>query len=454
MYKLSYRLGFIAYVVLLLLSVLFFKERVIFSDFAYLIFLIVKDNSFISSQRLVAAIPELPAVLARKAELPLGSIALVYSVSLVAYYFLCYVVCGSILKQYGFALLLLLINILFASDSFYMPQGELQEGLALLMVLMAMLTYEKRSYLNLLRWIMVIACAIVAGFAHLLLIFPVVYLFLFFFIDKNHRIKRSYLYVFISLFLAIFLAKKYIFLNPYDAEKLQVLDNIISGFPDYLSTYAFRNFISRCLYLYYWIPVFWLGISIFYATHKAWYKLGLFALFSFGYVILINVCFPDATAVYLELEYMPLALMLGLPFVFDVLPRIKNKNIAVSLVLLIAFTGCLRMWLSHAKYTAHLGWERAYLAKNGDQKLIVDSHLTPADTLIMTWATPYEFWILSEIETHRTASINITDDTKPFSNIHETNVFAGAWGSETPYSELPRKYFHFTDSVSAYKFLK
>lgn len=457
MLKRLYRLGIVVYVFLVILAILFYKERVVFSDFAYYIFLIVKDNTFISTQRLVTAIPELPAVLARKTQMPLSMITSIYSVSLILYYFLCYLVCGGLLKQYRFAVLLLLTNVLFISDSFYMPQNELFESVSLLVVAAAIIAYENDRGRGIVSQLFVFIALTTAGFGHMLVLFPSVYLFAFFFLDKNKYIKRSLLYIPFIFFVIIFLLKKYVFLSQYDAGRLDSLNNFISLFPNYFDTYSFHTFVSRCYYVYYWMPIFWIGIIIFYIIEKSWYKLALFVVFSFGYLLLINVCFPnsDVQPAYIEIEYMPLAVILGLPFMFDIFPRLQYRYIGVALIPLVVITGCLRIWATHSKYTARLNWERAYLKKNGDRKLVVDFRTVPMDTLMMEWASPFEFWILSTIETDKTASILITNNVDQFSGeLNNTKAFIGLWGGVFQYDELPDRYFHFKDTVTSYHVVK
>ncbi len=456
MLKLLYRLGMVVYLFLLVLAVLFYKERVIFSDFAYYIFLIVKDNTFITSQRLVALIPELPAVLARKARLPLNAIATIYSVAPVAYYFMCYLLCGSLLKQYRFAILLLLTNVLFVSDSFYMPQAELFESVSLLVVTVALLAYENDKGRSIVSQVFVFVSLIMAGFGHMLVVFPATYIFAFFFLDDDRHIRKYLLYLPFSFFIIIFLLKKYVFLSRYDAGRLNSLNNFGSLFPNYFDTYSFYNFVSSCFHVYYWMPILWFGVTIFYIMERAWPKLTLFILFSFGYLMLINICFPDRSVLqaYIELEYMPLAVILGLPFIFDVFPKLRQKRIGFILVLLIAVTGCIRIWDTHDRYSARLNWERKYLAINGDKKLIVDSKIVPMDTLLMEWATPYEFWILSTIENDKTASILITDKMdESFGDRGNTKAFLGPWGGVW-YRDLPSQYFRFADTVTSYDVVK
>ncbi len=47
---------------------------------------------------------------------------------------------------------------------------------------------------------------------------------------------------------------------------------------------------------------------------------------------------------------------------------------------------------------------------NLDKKLAVYETCVPLDILILTWATPYEFWLLSTTERQKTASILVIEN--------------------------------------------
>ena len=122
MYRKVYFIGFVAYMFLLVLSLLFYKERCVFLDASYLIFQLVRRGGFcIELYRFGDAFGQALPVLGYKLGLSLDGITRCYSAGFILYYLACYFVCGSVLKQYRFAIAILVINLLFAADTFYWP---------------------------------------------------------------------------------------------------------------------------------------------------------------------------------------------------------------------------------------------------------------------------------------------------------------------------------------------
>jgi hypothetical protein len=151
---------------------------------------------------------------------------------------------------------------------------------------------------------------------------------------------------------------------------------------------------------------------------------------------------------------MPLSIILGLPFVFDVLPVLDKKKLALPIVALILLSGCMRIYATHEAYTQRLNYERRYLDKYDDRKVIVKAQKTDVDTLLMLWGTPYEFLLLSASERHKPASI-IIDENPEKSGWAENlkNKLVVNWNI-FPYKELPARYFNFTDTVTGYNIIK
>jgi hypothetical protein len=119
-------------------------------------------------------------------------------------------------------------------------------------------------------------------------------------------------------------------------------------------------------------------------------------------------------------------------------------------MLLIVISCCGRIFFTHYQYTARLDWERKFIAKNAGKKVVMATAKAPIDTLIMAWGTPYEFWLLSTIEQGKTESMIVADSAQQFSwasGFH--NKLITTWGC-VPYDSLPKKYFHFNDTVSGY----
>src|SRR5690606_8145689 len=108
--------------------------------------------------------------------------------------------------------------------------------------------------------------------------------------------------------------------------------------------------------------------------------------------------------------YLPIAIFLGVPLVYDVLPVLYKWRVALPFVILIIVTGLTRIYTKHNFYTDRLDWYRNYIEQYGGEKAIVAYETVPHEIVMFSWATPYEFWLLSTLEKDRTASIVIHKD--------------------------------------------
>ncbi|MDR3681616.1 MAG: hypothetical protein P4L41_16730 [Flavipsychrobacter sp.] len=454
-YKRIYNLGFACYAVLALLAVIFYKERTIFTDVSFLLFNIIRTGSFVLDvTRLGAALTQVFPLLAVKASLSLNHVLLAYSLAFTIYYFTCYVICGLVLKRYDFALLILLLNILFVTDTFYWIISELPQGIVLMIVCFA---YMKSSHMikpHTRAYVLLSLGIVSVAFFHPLVIFPFYYTLVFLLLRNETPPTRKALYGAGILFLPVMAIKSY-FLPPHDQQSIQEAGNLFKLFPHYLRLHSTKQFLHWSVTKYYWIPITAAANIIVLTGLRQWWKLLLFLL-SGIYILLVNATYPspDITALYMENLYLPIAVFIGLPFVFDVLPVLQKKKLAVPIVLVIIITGCIRIYNGRIPYVTQLNWERKYLVANGNRKLAVFDNCVPKDTLIMTWATPYEFWLLSTTEQHKTASIIVIDNVKQYDwAFGDKHSFIGA-GQVFHYAELSPKYFLFTDSTTGYTLIK
>lgn len=461
MYRKLYKYGIVAYLLLVIMAVFFYKERTIFVDIAYHLFCILKDNSFaIQNFRFGSIVTQSAPLLSAYLGLPLNTILIVYSTWFAVYYFICYVVCGSLLRQYELALVLLMANILFVTDTFYWIQSELPQGLAFMIVVFSLLRRSEHNISNVASGIFILIGLVATAFFHPLLLFP------FLFVTGYHLIGKKFFSISNKQLLAVILLygialvlKTFVFATPYDHSSFGSLKNLVTLFPDYLNIPTNKYFLSNILTQYYWIPITTIVILIFYAVQKQWLKAALFFTSVAGYILLINISYahvPARELFYVENLYLPLGIIIAVPLVFELIPNLYNKSKLLPVVLLsaIIISGAIRIYSAHTPFTNRLNWERSFLAKYRNEKLLIDATRVPSDTLLMTWGTAFEFWLLSTIEYGNSASIIITDSmhTREWA-AKKTHHFIDQW-HVTPYSELPEQYFRFTDSASAYKVVK
>ena len=91
MYRKAYFIGSGAYLIMLLLSMVFYKERTIFLDAAFNLFYIIKKGTFcIQSNRFGDFFSQLLPVITSRLGLSLNTVLRSYSTSFVIYYFSCY----------------------------------------------------------------------------------------------------------------------------------------------------------------------------------------------------------------------------------------------------------------------------------------------------------------------------------------------------------------------------
>jgi hypothetical protein len=451
MYKKIYYTGFVAYLVMAVLAVLFFKERTILSDTAYNLFYIAKDGTLaIQSFRFGDAFTQLFAVAARNAGFSLQGIATCYSLSFIVYYAVCYALAGIVFRQYRLALVMLLTEVLFTTHAFYYEVSPLLQGIAYLLLALSAIAFARErqwKYTNVLA-VPLIAFAV---FFHPLLLVVVGYTLCYFWLRNGGGFSRRSLVLIAIVFGASMVLKSLIFRVAYEAHALGGLRNFYKLFPDYFTIYAHRRFLQNCISYYLFIPIALVCLLWSYRKQKN-ATTALFVLVAFvGYLLLVNICYPstDIPEFYIENLYMPLALMLSLPLVFDVLPVLKPVT-AIVLVGAVLVFAMARFFAMHYHYSERLAYERQIIDGYGNSKVIRRTTPNDRQVLQMLWGMPYEFWLLSTLETGNTASIVIDDnphlrmwaDKQGKSLVVNWNVF--------PYKDLPPRYFHFKDTVSGY----
>lgn len=456
MYPKLYKAGYFAYLLLFILAAFFYKERTIFIDAAYHLFYIIKDNGFaIQHGRYGAAVTQIFPLFFRKVQASLDGTMFIYSTGFILYYFICYFLCGQVLKQYALALCLLLFNILFVSDTFYWIPSELPQGIACMFVMLSVFRteYIPNKYI---QYTVGVVLIIFTAFFHPLLWLAAAFTIIFLLLSSNNFSDKRLFIIGSICFIVLSIVKQKFFPAGYDAYAIKQSDKIWDTFPYWIDLPSNKEFLKLCMSTLLWIPVSSLIISIIYLAQKKWLKLTLFICSMAGYILLVNATYSDDTTptFYIENLYLPLGIFLALPIVFDVFPYINKHKLALPLLLLIITTGIVRIYATSNTYTTRLKWERSYLEEHRGQKLLIAKDKVPQDTLIMTWGTPYEFWLLSTTEKDTTENILVANKIEELMYARwDRKSFITNWGV-MDYGALPYQYFIFTDTFSRFEVVR
>lgn len=440
------------YFVLLALSVVYYKEKAFFLDNAYVIFNMVKDGHMtIYHFRFIEIFTEGLPWLAMKLHASLDVILLSYALSFWVFQLACYLLCGLWLRQYALALIQVLVSVLFISDGFYTSISELPQAISLLCLLYAYVL-SGRGRGRPAFYVICGALLVTIAFAHLLIVFPLGFVTLFFYFRKDRPIPRNILWGIPAAYMLIVVLKAIFFQEKYEHHALGGLKHFITLFPDYFSAYSFERFFAYLGGRYIWIILLSAGITVYYLVQREWRTVGLFMVAMTGYAMLTNVTYPgaDTNDFYIENLYYPLAVFIAFPFVYDLVPVLAQRKQALPVVLLVMLSGLARMWYLHTPYTARLVWQREFIRANAGKKLMIDKTAVPMDTLQMNWASSYEFALLSSAERRQTESIIIADTVEHIQwAAGERKKLVTQWGN-IGYSEMPVRFFRFTDTVSSY----
>lgn len=443
--------GSITFILLLILSIVYFQERTVFIDIAYHLFYILKDDAIaIQNSRFGAFITQIFPLWGSRAGLSLKGVAILYSMSFIMVPFLGFLYLLFGLKNQRIALAYLVYILLMLTHTFYWTQSELPQAMFYFFLLIGIWdNYLKKSpsNINIGFWIISILLTITVCITHPLTIFPFTFWILFMFFKGVE--KRTSLLILAGLYIAVYLSKNTLFKSDYDGGAMDGVKNFIYLFPDYFTIQSTKNLARYFLYDYYVAFILFWIVFIHYLLNKKYLLLMLISTYFIGYALLVNVSYPGGgVQFYLENFYLLLAFFIAMPFVLDVLPSYKNKHFSLGLIALICLIGVFRINHRHVIYTERLDWNKALLEKTNTldhKKLIIPAEEVPHDLLLMTWGSSYEFWLLSTLETGISRSIIIEEQAGEFDwALDQNEGFISKWGV-FDYKELNPKYFNFKD---------
>lgn len=417
--------GYLVWAILLLFSILFYKERVLFLDAGFQVFKMVNEGipqvyHYRFSTLFIQILPYAAFLLGAS----IKWIMILYSASYVLFFGAIYHLIVKWLRNDYLGWALIFLFTLLTLDSFYFIQSEYYLALALLLLTFGIV--NRFPNLNR-RWIfpLFLPLLLTIVFSHKLTIIPFTFLWIFFWLHHKQLRHKRY-YAFFGLFLGLSVFKSYFFTNWYEASKGKVFsDNLNRFFPNYFDIPANELFLERVLEHYYFFPILLIGSSVFYlkkvydSSEKESVLINLIKLlliwaFCIGQVLIYAIADPDSPyRFYAELNYLPILIFLAVPLVFDVLPHSPlapkgesvhvpkmRHTILIGVVVIIAF----RLFIiadNHNTYEKRISWMENQLNncdKLNTNRLLIKQKEVPMDIIIQDWGVPYNTLLLSTLE--------------------------------------------------------
>lgn len=451
-----YRLGFFFYLAYVVLALVYYRERSSFLDIPYHIFEMThREGPAIQNYRFVALLSQWAPVLAIRLGLSLKAIMVIYSLVFALLYGMVYWLCG-LLGQYRIGLAWLLCQTLFVTHTFFWMQSELPQSMAVLFLSLAVLLWQPEGKgWSIIRVLLLLLLLPTLAFGHPLLAAPylaVLAVFWFFYKEKN---KRLWIAATAVIYLAAYITRAIFFATTYDSGAMDpLLDNAAENLKHIGSLPVTRFVLRKWIGAYALMPLA-LGFLLWlYARLRvsAWQWLILLSGF-FGYLLLIILGDVNETTqpFYRENLLLPLGIILAVPLALYGFPFLIEKRGAMPLLWVIMIGALARFMVVGFQYQERYRWLVAFVKEHQHEKLIITDRPEYVNALIMTWATPYESWLVSTTESGKTASLIIYENPQELEwATHDAKKFLTRWGT-FPYEQLPARYFHFTDTLTTYR---
>lgn len=446
--RIYFAIGGICFLLLMILAVIYFKERTAFCDTAFqLVYLLVKQKTIVMPVRMGAAISQLIPLAAIGLHGDLRTVMVVHSLSTLLLYLALFLGAYSMSKKTFLFLMILLSLTLIANEVFYWTVSDVQLGLIWLSFYSVFL-FEDIGRDRLWAWPIHFAFILWIQIFHLLLFLPILFLVFYYYDSRSKLFSKQFLIHFTICLLSFFIRYRVAQGNWYERQKINIWSSMQDQLPHLFwldSAHMLFNKMSV-----YWIYFLTLAISIGWLAYAKKYLASFtVAAVSVGHWLLVVVTDPNDSGFYLENMLLPLGFIAALPIVADILPLYRSKWIT-TLVLLLLLIRISTIYEAHTKYTERLALYQPYIKYVQEKKIngvFVNDLQIDRKKYFMLWGSGYESMLLSSLASPDSCAIVQFDDglSPKTAMMHSDTIPImplKVWGQVT----LPERYFRLKGS--------
>lgn len=284
--------GHLYFVAMLIMSIMYFQERMLAMDTAYYAFkVIVHQDFFTGHERTISYVPQLFPLLAIQLGWSLKSVLIAYSAGFILFYYAAYNVVVHLFRNPAAGILLALALGLTVRYKFYGPVGEVVLALVPLVVLMAWLSKPQTRFAAIPAWadvgIGIILGALLLTSHPFITISTAIGLGFMLLYQNEWRNPRFWITAIVTgalLFYQFVLGER----NAYEAERADRLNEawqVLSNLPDYyISEVIWKYFDTQYIFPF---VVFLAGLISLIWVRRFW--LVLYTLISFLAILAIII---------------------------------------------------------------------------------------------------------------------------------------------------------------------
>lgn len=448
---------------LMVLSAVFYKEKVLFGDGSYLLFNIVNKGKLeVQWGRYGSVVSQLLPYLAVKLSLPISIVGLLYGVGFNTFYLLVVVICYWC-RQYAMAVLAALYFTLFFSDSFYWVSEVPQAVGFLFITLSVLLRCGEQKAPAILVYSMFLILSFITISTHFVVIIPFVFLWVYNLLSKENKLFSKQRTIVLSLLLLAVVVFRFVTVDGKAGENSHLHNVTHFSIKDIL-----LSFVSPVVTTFYYhlATIYWPILFVFAAgmyslvKKKGKYIVGWTILTCVGYIIIMGLTYGDYKGEFalfhIESEWGALSVVMAAAFVFEYMDQRKTKTVVVLLLTIFG----LRMgyiYRSATVFGKRNELKNVVLQKmkeKGFSKVALYENKILSDQLILDWTLPEELMLGSAMDGDRpqlTCRFVRTADTATLKDSTMSDRVSFDFGSIRN-SELNNQYFAI-DTSSPYVLL-
>ncbi|NCX96177.1 MAG: hypothetical protein EBX41_07165 [Chitinophagia bacterium] len=421
------RISLLSLAALLVLAIVYYKERVLFADAPHILFRIINEGTLkIEENRWGAFITQLFPLVLSKLHAPLPAILFLYSISFNLFYTAVGFVLYKVYKRYDLVVLLTLYFTVFATATFYWTNNEVHQGMAWLCLATAITEhgFQKQQH-PLLAGIVFTPLYALAIWTHPLVMLVAVFYWIFYLIfSKENTLigwqKGAFTVILSLLCFAKFWQGMH---HGYDSGKIEQVTTFSATKLRDIFSYPQWHFFYTGIVKHYWLlPVCIMGSIIALGKENKYLFLVAYIIYIGLYVALICITYPAMVSpFYIESEYMPLSVIAALPMVMLLLPKLPLKATGAAWGCFLVFKFILIV-LAAKPFEERLSLltliEKQMQVNKTPKLVLIDNAHILDKPLILVWGAPTETMLISALKGHYPQNSCLVIDSAQWQNFN------------------------------------
>ena len=427
-------IGFLFFGFLFYLALKFYKERMLSFDPAFFAYQLTQFKTFfIAIGRWGSVFSQVLPLMALAMHCTLPTFLKVYSVSFIINYYLIFLFITLVLKNNRAALVLMLSLCLGFRFVFYYSTAELYFGIALSVLLWAIVAPESPYSFSRKRWMATIVSLpliVTISYCHQLTAFTILFAILFEMI-YNKRWRDLHLWIPIIFTLVWFFIRiKYLTTSEYEQEKILGISSFTKGLPKffklpgwiYFKIFFFQSLSTLCFtFLFCTLLILFL---------RRWLLLSYVLLFFIGFLVLIVIIYAiGSNNLFFENYYPPFGFFVSVMLLYLIYERFP-KALLYLIVVTLAFYNLRGIYKAHIIQTERLQYlERLndYGKRLPEKKYLLNVKNIPINIVALQGFISFETLLYSSLQSPDLAlNFYWADDMNKYDSLMKTkDVFLG-----------------------------